>query len=135
MAIPLPRRALCLLGVFAFLLSFLPSASAECSDSRVKRLSRQGKTVASIASTCEMSKKDVQAILEEDEETGGKSSDDRGGQSGLPSGTPVGQCGCWGPVNPGHRETVRECRSGYARPRMCNSMCMGGGYAWRGVCT
>jgi len=42
-------------------------AAAACSDSKVKRLSRQGKTVTAIATTCDMDVDDVRDVPEEDE--------------------------------------------------------------------
>jgi hypothetical protein len=118
------------------LIAFGPAASAECSDSRIKRLADQGRTVASIARTCEMSRSEVQSILDEqsddDEDEYGEDDSD---ESGLPSGTPVGQCGCWGYVDARAVQPHPQCRSGKAKPEMCNAMCPAGGYAWRGVCT
>jgi hypothetical protein len=95
-------------------------------------MSRQGKTVAIIARTCKMAKEDVKSILDEDEEEESMKDRDDGK---LPSGASVGQCGCWGVVNPSMRQPHPACRSGYAQPWMCGGMCPGGGYAWRGVCT
>lgn len=123
-------------------LAFLPvAASAACSDSKVKRLSRQGKTVASIARTCEMDASDVKDILEaedDDEKPAPRQpqppSPSSSESSGLSSGTPLAACGCWGPVAPGHRQPNQSCRSGYAVPRMCPQVCPAGGYAWQGVC-
>lgn len=102
--------------------------SAACSDSKVKRLSRQGKTVAAIARTCGLDASDVREILEPDDEE----EDENGG--GLGRGTPLAPCGCWGPVSPGYREPNVACRSGYATVRMCPQTCPAGGYAWQGVC-
>jgi hypothetical protein len=118
-------RSLQLMLTLVVVGAFTSSASAECSETRVKRMAKQGKTVASIATSCSMSKEDVQAIVE----------DIGTGNEGLPPGTPVGQCGCWGFVNPGMRQAQPDCQSGYAEARACNVMCPGGGFAWRGVCT
>jgi len=125
MTLPALARALSLCA-FALFLSFAPPAAADCTESRVKKLSKQGKTIAAIAKTCEMSKKEVQSMLEEEED------EDEGK---LPKGAPVGQCGCWGPIDPSHRQPEPSCKSGVARPKMCSAMCSMGGYMWRGVCT
>jgi hypothetical protein len=136
MSFPVLDRELALFSAFGFLLLVVsPPTLAECSDSRVKQMLRQGKTVASIARTCEMSKEDVRFIQDEEGEKGtdieGKSTD----RLGLPSGAPVGQCGCWGYVNLEFLQPHPQCQSGYARPSMCDAICSGGGFAWRGVCT
>ena len=136
MTIPILHRTILFISVFGlFLFAFSPFVSAECSDRRVKRLLRQGNTVASIAHTCEMSKEEVQYFLDEEEEydqpQNGDEYDDR---VRLPSGTPVGQCGCWGYVSPDMRQPHPRCRSGYAKPSICGGQCPTGGYAWVGVC-
>ena len=121
---------------------FLPTeAYAACSDSKVKRLSGQGNTVAAIARTCGVDADEIRDILDEgdDEEKPEsprtpKNSLESGQGSGLAPGTPLAPCGCWGPAAPGHREPNQTCRSGYAMPRMCPQMCPAGGYAWQGVC-
>ncbi len=103
-------------------------ASAACSKSKVKRLSREGKTVTTIARTCEMDVGEVREILDPGPEPGPDP------DSGLSPGTPLADCGCWGPVAPGYRERNPICSSGYAKPRMCSQMCPSGGFAWQGVC-
>lgn len=118
-------RVMALLGAFALPLVPL-MASAECSERTVKQMAREGETVASIARSCSISKDKVQSILDDDRKT----TDDRG----LPSGVSVGQCGCWGYADPSMRQRHPKCRNGYARPQMCNAICPGGGFAWKGVC-
>jgi hypothetical protein len=132
---------LLLFVVGAFALGIASEALAECSDSRIKQLSKQGKTVAAIAKSCKMSKADVKSALEDDEDDddddGGSSGGTGGstGGGGLPKGAPVGQCGCWGPVSPGYVQAHPSCKSGTARAQSCGQMCPLGGSAWRGVCT
>lgn len=112
-----------LLGLLLFL--HAPTAAAKCDDSRVKALYELGRTMASIAKTCDLDKDEVEAIIDDvDDEP-----------SGAPKGTPVGQCGCWGFADPSHRQPHSQCASGYAQPQMCPAQCPMGGYAWRGVCT
>ena len=129
----------------AVTIAHLPiTASAACSDSKVKRLSRQGKTVATIARTCDMDAGDVRDILEEEDQEESASSPSRPQgpvpntaarqSNGLSPGTPLAPCGCWGAVAPGYREPNPACGSGYAVPRMCPQVCPAGGYAWQGVC-
>ena len=136
MSIPILHRTILFISVFGlFLFAFLPFSSAECSDRRVKRLLRQGNTVASIARACEMSKEEVQYFLdEEDEYNQPQNVDNYDDRAGLPSGTPVGQCGCWGYVSPDMLQPHPLCRSGYAKPSICGWQCPTGGYAWVGVC-
>ena len=134
------------LVVFALTLPmvYLPTeASAACSDSKVKRLSRQGKTVAAITRTCDMDVDEVRDILKEDDDEpepapsrrrSPEQSTENRQSSGLAPGTPLAPCGCWGPVALGHQQPNQACRSGYAMPRMCPQMCPVGGYAWQGVC-
>ena len=134
------------LVVFALTLpiAYLPiEASAACADSKVKRLSRQGKTVSAISRTCDMDVDEVRDILAEvDDEAEpapgsrrppGQSTEPRHG-SGLAPGTPLAPCNCWGAVAPGYRQPNQECRSGYAMASTCPQMCPAGGYAWQGVC-
>jgi len=123
----------------ALLLTYMPiEAVAACSDGRVKRLSEQGKTVASIAKTCKMDADDIRAILDEGEEDEEEDPKPPPGpdsnQTGLRSGTPLAPCGCWGPAAPGQRVPNYSCRSGFATPRMCQQMSPAGGMAWQGVC-
>lgn len=120
------KVALLTLAIF-----YAPSSSAACSNERIKKMNRDGRTVAAIARVCKMDREEVQEVLSEDEEDeGGDTSDAK-----LPSGASVGQCGCWGPVSPGFRQPHPRCRSGSARPAMCSAMCPAGGMMWRGVCT
>jgi len=112
--------------------------AADCTEAKVKRLARAGNTVAAIATQCDMSRSDVRDIIEGDESDGDSSPAPNPGSrrsSGYPQGTPVGQCGCWGPANPGARVPQQQCQSGYARPQMCPAVCPMGGYMWQGVCT
>jgi len=82
-----------------------------------------------------MSKGDIRAIAEEDNENDELDTGDHSqGRQGLPSGTPLSQCGCWGYVNPGATQQQPNCQSGYAQAIMCNMGCPAGGYAWQGVC-
>lgn len=134
------------LVVFALAIpmAYLPiEASAACSDSKVKRLSSQGKTVSAIARTCDMDVDEVRDVLKDDDDGAEQApsrrrSSERSTEpresSGLAPGTPLAPCDCWGPVAQGHRQPNQACRSGYAVPRMCPQMCPAGGYAWRGVC-
>lgn len=129
----LHTRLFGLCSVFILFFSWSSMASADCSDATVKRMAGQGKTVASIARACKMSKEDAQSILEEENligDDGGNS----GGPQGFPSGTPIGQCGCWGPVDPRMQQPAPQCQSGYASPSSCNINCPAGGWQWRGVC-
>ena len=114
------------LALLCLITSSLP-AYGECRKSEVRQLLNDGETVTSIARRCSMPKKEVLTIFNNDR------SKPKGG--GLMTGTPVGECGCWGPVSPAFRQRHEMCRSGFAKPAMCSAMCMGGGYAWRGVCT
>jgi hypothetical protein len=123
---PIDRFFMYLIPLFSMWIFSLP-AHAECSDSRVKRLAKEGKTIAAIARSCDMSKEEVQVILGDDDDNNSKSEK-------LPSGTAVGQCGCWGYVDPQLRQPTPQCESGYARPVPCPFGCQMGGYAWRGVC-
>lgn len=138
----LASLSLCLATALA--IAYLPVvAFAACSETKVKRLSGQGKTVAAIARTCDMDADDIRAILKDDDSDSDPDPESppptrrrpgQGNASGLSSGTPLAPCGCWGPVAPGYREANPTCRSGFSMPRMCPQMCAAGGYAWQGVC-
>lgn len=125
---------------------FAQSAWAKCSDTRVQLLADDGSTLASIAATCNMSKAAIRRVLSSSDEASESESSESESESesdkprrprdrGLKSGTPVGQCGCWGPADPNYEQPHAGCRSGYATPKMCNFACPAGGFAWRGVCT
>jgi hypothetical protein len=114
-------------------------ASPECSDSKVRRMAERGDTVAAIAEKCAMDEDDVQYIIEAGVEKPpgpgpGPGPGPNTGQQLLGSGSPVGDCGCWGFVDPNYQQPHPRCQSGFAVPRMCSSMCPAGGYAWQGVC-
>ncbi|GAB3359212.1 hypothetical protein GCM10027430_30770 [Lysobacter tyrosinilyticus] len=131
------RAACC--AVIASALLIAPAAYAECSASSIERMASRGKTVAAIARLCEMNKQDVQDVLESGEaDPGTDSRPDEGGgamsRGALRRGTPVGECGCWGPVDPSLRQPHPRCKSGYAQPRSCGIPCQMGGMAWQGVC-
>jgi len=128
-------------------MAYLPiEVSAACSDSKVKRLSSQGKTVAAISQTCDMDVDEVRDILEEDDDDDDEAepaptsrrspeqSTEPRQSNGLAPGTPLAPCNCWGAVAPGYRQPNQACRSGYAMASMCPQMCPAGGYAWQGVC-
>jgi len=116
---------------FATILLIAPAAlAAECSDKRVRRLADQGETIESIAEKCELDEEEVQEIIDSEPEPPIVN----GGYGTLPSGTPVGQCACWGYVDPSHQQSQSMCRSGVAVPRACNIPCAAGGLAWQGVC-
>ena len=119
-------------------LTFSTAAAAACSESRIKELREDGKSITTIARTCKMKKADVEAALEEDEPTepvDPPNRDTKGSEKrGLPSGAPLAQCACWGPDS-GQTRPNSLCKSGYATPQLCSMPCVGGGYAWRGVCT
>ena len=111
-------------------------AKAKCNDARIVRLADSGKTIAAIARICEMEREDVKEALDKDGdlpnvEDGGGSEDK---SSGLPKGTPIGQCGCWGMISLQHRQPAPQCQSGYAKPRLCPGQCPLGGSPWVGVC-
>lgn len=112
-----------------------PPAMAGCTESKIMRLAKQGKTVATIARTCDMTKDEVKDVID-DKGDAGSDADEKDAEKDkmLPSGTPLAACACYGPVTPAHREPNPNCRSGYARPRACAQPCVGGGLAWQGVC-
>jgi len=108
-------------------------AWAGCSGAEVKRLAGQGLTISAISRKCGMEKEEVRLKINQDDEASG--GDDDPPDEKLPPGTPLGQCGCWGYVDPSYRQPAPQCRSGQAKPQACPVVCPTGGYAWRGVCT
>ena len=123
------KSAQIILTLFALFFA-ATSAQAACSDKKVKRLSADGNTVAEIAKACKMDEDDVQDVLGDEPDPEPKPD----AKKGLPSGAPVGQCGCWGPADPSYRQPANQCRSGYAHPQACNAVCPAGGLMWQGVC-
>ena len=138
MSLHLHNFTVALCGLLTILLAWPSIALADCSDARVKRLARQGNTVASIAKTCEMSKDDIQSILDDDSASDNnddnRSAGSRNSQTRIPSGMPASQCACWGPASPGMRIPNPQGQSGYARASMCNAFYPFGGYQWQGIC-
>ena len=118
--------------IFVLLFSWSLIAAADCTNAKVRRLARQGNTITSIAGTCNMDMEEVEEIIDA-ESVSGPSPD--GKNQKFAPGTPVGQCGCWGYVQPSFLQPHNQCQSGYARPSACNSFCPTGGYMWQGVCT
>lgn len=120
-------------GVLAVLILVMPGvASAACSDSKVKQLHKAGRTIAAIASQCNMERSDVRAIVAKDEEE--DSDDDAESDKGLPDGTRLMGCGCHGAVAAWAVRPEPRCASGRARPRMCAGMCPMGGAPWSDHC-
>jgi hypothetical protein len=116
-------------------------AAAACSESQVQALSAEGRTVKNIAKACRMSASEVREILAESDSepdppdsSGSSTGGGHSSGAGKPSGTPLSNCGCWGPVTPGYQEPSPICQSGFAVAVACPMMCQMGGYAWRGVC-
>jgi hypothetical protein len=125
----------CVLATIILLFAGSSMAAADCSEAKVRRLAEQGNTIASIAETCDMEKDDVKKIVKAARpKSSSDSTNDETAQQGFPEGTSVGQCGCWGPALPSQRQPHPQCRSGYARPSLCNAVCPAGGYMWQGVC-
>jgi hypothetical protein len=130
------KSLLTTLGLLYFLGS-AQTASAKCSEERIRRLFNDGNTIGQVSEKCSMSQDVVKYIFEknqEDEEDDDPTPEPPAKPQLLPAGTPVGQCGCWGYVDPGHTQQHAQCESGRARPQMCNMMCPAGGYMWQGVC-
>lgn len=122
------------------------SSYAECSDAKVKRLHDRGDTIRSIAETCDMEKHEIREILSVPpkgsggRKGGGSGDGGDGGDSGdsgdkLPSGTDLGQCGCWSVIHASARRPAPQCQSGVARPLPCPGWCPpNGGSPWRDTC-
>jgi len=108
-----------------FVAGFPLICTAQCAPDTIIDLAKQGNTNSAIAQSCNMSISEVLAVMNNPQPNA---------QNGLPAGSAVGQCGCWGPVNPQMRQPLPQCQSGYAVPQNCNAMCSAGGYMWRGVC-
>ena len=113
-------------------------ASARCSSDRIQRLADKGMSTSEIAEKCHMSESSVKEALDSDDDDGDDSgaghnnNNNNSNSQGLPSGTQVGQCGCWG-IPPAQVSHPR-CASGRAVPRMCGGACPLGGSPWVGVC-
>jgi hypothetical protein len=132
------HRFLSCASCFVALLAPATMLHAQCSKSKVMNLSEEGETVADIAEECEMSKREVRKILERDVERDSTRKKEarltNEPQQGLPAGTPLAPCACWGPADPRIRQPAPQCASGYAQPQICNTVCQMGGLAWYGVC-
>jgi hypothetical protein len=118
----------------SIVLSVVSSYSiAECTDSKVVDLAQKGRSLSAIAKLCDMRIAEVREILES--ESGAEDDeDDEEVAQGMPSGSPVMPCGCWGYAATNATFPEPRCSSQVARARMCSSPCPMGGYAWRAVC-
>lgn len=134
-----------LVGMFAplfcatLLFVVSPRASAACADDKIWALADDGKTPAQIAKRCKMDVDYIEDLLAEDppdppSKPKKKAAAGAGAQQGLPSGTPLAPCGCYGPDS-GALRPAPSCQSGYAQPRMCGFPCIAGGVAYQGVCS
>ncbi|MGH8083504.1 MAG: hypothetical protein ACREP7_23210 [Lysobacter sp.] len=110
-------------------------ALAECDESEVVERLKEGSTVSQVADECEMSKEVVRYILGRQDKPPVNPLPSGKPSNLLPRGTPVGQCGCWGYVDPNFSQPHQQCESGSARPQMCAAPCSAGGFMWQGVCT
>lgn len=111
----------------------LPALAApDCSDARIRRLAQHGRTIAAIAEKCELDEEEVEEVLDAEPEDAGSGSVHE--QQGLPSGTPVSQCACYGFVTLGYQQPFARCQSGVVVATMCPGMCPAGGYQWHNVC-
>jgi hypothetical protein len=117
---------------------FATSARADCSEKHIRALHDKGKTVAAIAEQCGMSRADVSAALKSDSDDDDQGDDDIDDSSahhaGLPPGSRIVGCGCWGYVPAGAGQPNRRCASGYEEARACPAMCPAGGAPWARVC-
>jgi hypothetical protein len=112
---------------------------AECSDRHIIDLYKKDRSVSDIARLCGMSRDDVLEALgsANSDDTDDTSQDNRPpsrGRGGLPSGTQIIQCGCWGYVAPGARAANPACASGIEGAVACGILCPAGGVAWTRVC-
>src|SRR5690242_3117479 len=101
--------------VATLLWAVAPQEALACTETRVKSLASRGQTASQIARTCQMTVDKVSKIIQGEDED--EEDEDQGK---LPKGSPVGQCGCWGSADPRARVPHSSCKSGYARPSMCN---------------
>ncbi len=60
--------------------------------------------------------------------------DDDDQEDGLPSGTVVRPCGCWGIAYPGQVVSNPSCASKKEMALPCQAVCPTGGYMWRTQC-
>lgn len=128
MIIPNARSACAFALLIPLTILMCEPLHAACTNHQVKTMAQNGATISHIARKCHMSKDDVNDIVDDDTD------EDLTSAVGLPPGTPLGECGCYGYVSPNFQQPAPQCRSGVAAVQMCNMMCPAGGYAWRGVC-
>lgn len=125
-----------LVGAVALAISLPIVATPDCSDARVRRMAQRGDTITSIANKCELDEEEVEEILdtEPDPTPRHQGPVTQPTHDLLPSGAAVGQCGCWGFVDPDYWQRHPQCQSGVAVARVCGTACPTGGYSWQGVC-
>lgn len=92
----------------------------ECSVYKVVRLARRKNSEDNIYEVC-----DDQSAEHEDDPISNPEQN-----SGLPRGSVIRACGCWGYVNFGATDRAPQCASGYGVAVSCNSYCPAGGVQW-----
>jgi hypothetical protein len=97
-----------------------------CSLSRVIQLARKGDEEQEIYEQC-MEDSDPYA---ESELSSDPMDEYEPEQYGLPPGSIIQACGCWGYVDFGARDVAPQCASGYAEAVACPAYCPAGGYQW-----
>jgi hypothetical protein len=98
----------------------------DCSLSTVIQLARKGDEEHEIYEQC-MKSPDSGT---EDEISGDAVDEFEPEQYGLPPGSTIQACGCWGYVDFGARDVAPQCASGYAEAVACPAYCPAGGYQW-----
>ena len=97
-----------------------------CSLSTVIQLARKGDEEHEIYERCmDGPDSDVEDELSSDAEDQYEPE-----EYGLPPGSIIQACGCWGYVDFGAQDVAPQCASGFAEAVACPAYCPAGGYQW-----
>jgi len=97
----------------------------DCTLSKVVRLARQGQDENKIYIMCEN-----EVIPDHPHPEPVNENNPELSQHGMPRGSVLQMCGCWGFVNIGEQDRTPKCQSGWAEAVACDTFCPAGGVQW-----
>ncbi|MFD4836631.1 hypothetical protein ACFWP0_03930 [Achromobacter sp. NPDC058515] len=149
----LHRPGLFAAAVLALLVLPIPHADAACSDKKIAAMANEGRSVKSIAKSCNMPAAKVRGVVDEGNEPSRpqalapsqapppakakpKPSPEPEAIKGLPSGAGLASCDCKGSVPYGNKAPELRCQSGVSIATPCPGYCSPHGIApWRRICS
>lgn len=146
-------------AVFAFFVLPMSDADAACSDKKILSMANDGRSIKSIAKSCNMPQAKVRGVVDETRDELPKPqaealpappqplaqsrakpkpgpAQEPEAPKGLPSGAGLASCDCKGSVPYGDKEPELRCQSGVSIATPCPGYCSPHGIApWRRICS